>query len=32
VADAIVTIYYDLFKELEVVMAAKINPNPPLLA
>jgi nucleotidyltransferase substrate binding protein (TIGR01987 family) len=32
VADAIVTIYYDLFKELEAVMAAKINPNPPLLA
>ena len=32
VADAVVTIYYDLFKELETVMAAKINPNPPLLA
>jgi len=32
VADAVVTVYYNLFKELETVMAAKINPNPPLLA
>lgn len=31
VAEAIVTVYYNLFKELETTMSAKINSNPPLL-
>jgi nucleotidyltransferase substrate binding protein (TIGR01987 family) len=31
VAEAVVTIYYDLFKDLETTLVAKINITPPLL-